>query len=177
MSSTDSSSRPSRSENFGQSWPVAGTSLSDSPVPTPSHTRSSARQASVANAWATTAGCMRYAGAVTDVPSRTRSVRAATAPSQTSAFGEWPPLCRNGWKWSETATLSSPTASARTARSSRRPGGNCSAEALYPSSITGPLRGRCAATCGLRQACGNQLLVVGSGRGNDAGAPILPDPR
>ena len=59
MSRTASRSRPKRSLNSGHSpsatAPTA-TSLSASPVPTPSTTRPGARQAIVAKVWATTAG-------------------------------------------------------------------------------------------------------------------------
>ena len=72
------------------------------------------------------------------VPIRTRLVVAASAPSQGRAAGAWPPVCRNGWKWSETATLSNPASSASRAYVEQaRPAGNCSADALYPISSIG----------------------------------------
>ena len=126
---TDSRSRANRSFWSGQSTPT-GISFSDSPVPTPRMTRPGARQPSVANACATTAGLYRKVGVRTLVPSVTRSVAWAAAPSQTRAFGAWPPVCRHGWKWSLVQTESKPARSAATARSSSRRGGNCSAEAL-----------------------------------------------
>ena len=57
MSSVASLSRAKRSFCSGHSMP-SGTSLSDSPVPTPRTIRRSAQasRASVENAWATTAG-------------------------------------------------------------------------------------------------------------------------
>src|SRR3954462_1023875 len=66
-------------------------------------------------------------------------VRSPTAAIQVSANGACPPSCRQGWKWSLTATLSIPCASAATAISTSSRGSNCSADALYPSfSATGP---------------------------------------
>ena len=67
---------------------------------------------------------------MTEVPSWTRSVRSPSAASQASENGACPPWWRHGWKWSEIITLSSPTCSARTAKSSSSRGANCSAEAL-----------------------------------------------
>ena len=67
---------------------------------------------------------------MTDVPSRTRSVRSPTAASQDIENGAWPPVWRQGWKWSEIITLSRPTCSAWTANSTSSRGLNCSAEAL-----------------------------------------------
>ncbi len=64
------------------------------------------------------------------VPITTRSVAWASAPSQTSALGACPPSWRHGWKWSETATMSSPTFSASIEKSSSSRGPNCSADAL-----------------------------------------------
>src|SRR5665647_3110594 len=69
---------------------------------------------------------------MTDVPSRTRSVRSPTAASHAMENGAWPPVWRQGWKWSEIITLSRPTCSACTANSTSSRGLNCSAEALYP---------------------------------------------
>ena len=46
------------------------------------------------------------------MPSTARSVATAAAPSQVSAAGAWPPWWRQGWKWSETPTISSPIRSA-----------------------------------------------------------------
>ena len=54
-------------------------------------------------------------GVSTLVPIRTRRLAPASAPSQGSAAGACPPVCRNGWKWSEMATLSNPTRSAASA--------------------------------------------------------------
>jgi hypothetical protein len=53
---TDSRSRAQRSLKSGHSMPMAGTSLSDSPVPMPSITRSGYSTPSVAIACATTDG-------------------------------------------------------------------------------------------------------------------------
>ena len=83
-----------------------GTSFIDSPVPTPRMIRFSARQLSVANAWATIAGLYRNDGVRTLVPRVTRVVEAAAAPSHTSAFGAWPSVWRQGWKWSLVQTES-----------------------------------------------------------------------
>ena len=47
-------------------------------------------------------------GVSTLVPSRAPSAVAASAPSQVIAAGACPPLWRQGWKWSETAIVSSP---------------------------------------------------------------------
>ena len=91
------------------------TSLSASPVPTPSMTRPGARQAIVAKVCATTAGLYRKVGVITEVPTSTRSVRASTHDIQASEFGAWPPCSRQGWKWSEMVTESRPSSSARTA--------------------------------------------------------------
>ncbi len=86
--------------------------MTDSPVPTPRKTRPGARFAMVANACASTDGWKRIVGVETLVPSRARVVVAASAPSHGSAAGAWPPVWRNGWKWSETAMLSNPASSA-----------------------------------------------------------------
>ena len=64
---------------------------------------------------------------------------ATAAPSHASAFGAWPSVWRQGWKWSLVHTESNPACSASTARSRRRRGRNCSADALYPRT-----RGGCA---------------------------------
>jgi hypothetical protein len=56
MSATASASRRRRSLIGGHSPVAMGDSFSDSPVPTPSTTRSGYMHASVAKAWATTAG-------------------------------------------------------------------------------------------------------------------------
>ena len=82
-------------------------------MPTPTKTRPGARFAIVANAWASTEGWKRSVGVDTLVPIRTRVVVAASAPSHGRAAGAWPPVWRNGWKWSETATLSNPASSAK----------------------------------------------------------------
>ena len=87
----------------------------------------------VANAWATTAGLYRNVGVITDVPIRIRSVRSPTAVIQASENGAWPPLCRHGWKWSLTVTLSKPCCSAITPISTSSRGANCSADAFSPS--------------------------------------------
>ena len=66
----------------------------------------------MANAWATIAGLYRNEGVRTLVPIVTRLVAAAAAPSQTSAFGAWPSVWRQGWKWSLVQTESKPDCSA-----------------------------------------------------------------
>jgi len=80
------------------------------------------------------AGVERLLAPGWDLPSSRDSVALAVrwpaAPSQGRAPGEWPPWWRQGWKWSEIATISSPAASARTAKSSSSEGPNCSADAL-----------------------------------------------
>ena len=129
ISVTASFRRANRSLWSGQSMPT-GISFKDSPVPTPRMTRPGARQPSVANACATTAGLYRNDGVSTLVPRITRSVAWAAAPSQTRALGAWPSVCRQGWKWSLVQTESKPARSAAIARSSSRRGGNCSADAL-----------------------------------------------
>ena len=53
-------------------------------------------------------------GVSTLVPIATRSVRAASAPSQGSAAGACPPSCRHGCRWSLTNTESKPSCSACT---------------------------------------------------------------
>ena len=70
------------------------------------------------------------------MPSVAVRVACVAAPSQGSAAGEWPPLWRHGWKWSETATISKPARSAWTAYSRSSGGPNCSADALYPMRIS-----------------------------------------
>src|SRR6202012_3991386 len=57
-------------------------------------------------------------------------------PNQTSAFGAWPSVCFQGWKWSLTNTESKPTCSASTENDSSFEGANCSSYALYPSLST-----------------------------------------
>ena len=84
--------------NPGHSMPSGGTSFIDSPVPTPRKIRPGAKQPRVANAWATIDGWKRIVGVLTLVPIRIRSLPAASAPSHGNAAGEWPPVCRNGWK-------------------------------------------------------------------------------
>ena len=69
-------------------------------------------------------------GVETLVPIRTRLRARASAPSQGSAAGACPPVWRNGWKWSESATLSKPYRSACERVVEQLPGPNCSAEAL-----------------------------------------------
>src|SRR5690242_14157357 len=59
-------------------------------------------------------------------------VRSPTAAIQVSENGACPPSCRQGWKWSLTATDSMPCCSAATAISTSSRGSNCSALALYP---------------------------------------------
>ena len=66
------------------------------------------------------------------VPSSIRSVAWPAAPSQTSAFGAWPLVCRQGWKWSEMAAMSKPSRSASTVEVTSSRGPNCSAEAFQP---------------------------------------------
>ncbi len=70
---------------------------------------------------------------MTLVPIRMLLVRSPTAAIQVSENGACPPSWRHGWKWSLTATLSMPCASAATAISTSSRGSNCSALALYPS--------------------------------------------
>ena len=43
-------------------------------------------------------------GVSTEVPSSARLVRWPRAPNQGRTAGLCPPVCRQGWKWSETAT-------------------------------------------------------------------------
>ncbi len=81
-------------------------------------------------AWAMTAGLYRNDGVRTEVPRVTLEVAIAAAPSHTRALGAWPSVWRQGWKWSLVQTESNPASSAATARSRRRRGGNCSADAL-----------------------------------------------
>ncbi len=64
------------------------------------------------------------------MPSTMADVRWPAAPSQGSAAGEWPPVWRQGWKWSDTPASSKPLRSASTVKSSSVDGSNCSAEAL-----------------------------------------------
>ena len=64
------------------------------------------------------------------VPSRAVLVRSPAAPSHGRAAGECPPWWRHGWKWSDSATISSPARSASTLKSSSSEGPNCSADAL-----------------------------------------------
>ena len=67
---------------------------------------------------------------MTLVPIDAWHVRSTSAPIQAKENGEWPPVCRNGWKWSEIAIVSQPCASAWTANSRSSRGANCSLEAL-----------------------------------------------
>ena len=66
-------------------------------MPTPIAKRPSNRDCVVAAAWASTAGWMRTVGAVTAVVQRTRSVRAAIAPSTLQTNGAWPWSSSHGW--------------------------------------------------------------------------------
>lgn len=109
---------------------ATATSLRASPLPTPSSTRPGYRLPRVPNACATTAGLYRKVAVSTLVPSTTRSVRSPTAAIHAKENGACPPWCRQGWKWSLTITLSSPTCSASTEYSTRSRGPNCSADAL-----------------------------------------------
>ena len=59
-------------------------------------------------------------------------MRTAAAQSQPSEKGAWPVEWRQGWKWSEMATESRPTAYACSASASSRGGANCSADAFQP---------------------------------------------
>ncbi len=80
-----------------------------------------------------------------------------TAAIQGSAAGAWPPSCRQGRKWSDAQTLSSPSSSASTAYSTRSRGPNCSADALYPIfRSTGPSFSRdrpASVSAGRRWSC------------------------
>ena len=69
-------------------------------------------------------------GVSTLVPSVARSLRWPAAASQAIAAGACPPWWRQGWKWSDTPIISSPTCSACREYSSSSTGPNCSAEAL-----------------------------------------------
>ncbi len=124
--------RANRSLPSGHSMP-SGASFIASPEPMPRMTRPGARQPRVANACATTPGWYRNVGVSTLVPTSTRSVLATSAPSQGSAAGACPPVCRQGWRWSLTNTESNPARSASTEKSISSRGANCSADALYPN--------------------------------------------
>ena len=65
-----------------------------------------------------------------DLVGTMRRVRAPSAPSHTSEFGACPPVCFQGWKWSEMKQLSKPISSASSPNSSNCAGVNCSADAL-----------------------------------------------
>src|SRR6476469_3376827 len=79
---------------------------------------------------------------MTDVPSWMCSVRSPTAASQLIANGACPCWWRQGWKWSEMKTESSPTSSARAAYVTRSRGPNCSADAFQPTFSTPTPSGR-----------------------------------
>ena len=114
----------------GHSVPVGATSFIASPAPRPRKTRRvRGSRASRTLARRPTGGSDTWACS-TLVPIRMRDVRTASAPSHGSEAGEWPPSCRNGWKWSEIATLSRPSRSAASAKPSSSAGANCSADAL-----------------------------------------------
>jgi hypothetical protein len=117
----------------GQAMPVAGTSFNDSPVPTPRMMRPGNIVPSVPKLCATIAGWRRNVGVSTLVPSRTREVRAAAAPSHATHAGACPPVCRHGWKWSLMKTESKPAASASVANRKSSAGPNCSADAFIPA--------------------------------------------
>ena len=92
-----SSSISWRISTAGQRWPRT-CSFNASPVPTPRKKRPSKSCAVVAAAWATIAGCTRRIGQVTPVPTRTRSVAPATAPSTDQTKGLCPCSVVQGWK-------------------------------------------------------------------------------
>src|SRR6478735_11880946 len=79
---------------------------------------------------------------MTDVPSWMRSVRSPPAASQLIANGACPCWWRQGWKWSEMKTESSPTCSACAAYVTRSRGPNCSADAFQPTLSTPTPSGR-----------------------------------
>ena len=103
MISTASSSMSRRTVAGGQRSPWTD-SLSRSPVPTPRKKRPGIIAATVAAACATIAGCVRIVGQVTAVPTPTRSVACAIAPSTAHTNGDSPWRVVHGWKWSETVT-------------------------------------------------------------------------
>ncbi|GAA2542018.1 hypothetical protein GCM10010210_10740 [Pseudonocardia hydrocarbonoxydans] len=105
-------------------------SLSRSPDPTPRVKRSCETRASVAAAWAMTAGWYRIVGQVTPLTSPIRSVRAAIAPNRVQLNGLWPWTSSQGWKWSLISTKSKPTSSARTACRMISSGPNASVASL-----------------------------------------------
>ncbi len=110
MTSTASSSISIRSSGAGQRSPRT-CSFRFSPVPTPRKKRPGIIAAEVAAAWATIAGCIRMIGAVTPVPSRSRSVAWAIAPITLQTNGLWPCASIHGWKWSEMSANSNPASS------------------------------------------------------------------
>ena len=76
--------------------------------------------AAVAAAWATIAGCSRWIGAVTPVPTSSRSVACAMAPRTPHTKGLWPCSDTHGWKWSEIIAVVKPVASPSVASSTSR---------------------------------------------------------
>ena len=113
-------------------------------MPTPRKKRPGIIAATVAAAWATIAGCVRIVGHVTAVPTPTRSVACAIAPSTAHTNGDSPWRVVHGWKWSETVTKSKPASSARIAVRTRKSGGCSSADRCRPTRTPGPVHWRFA---------------------------------
>ena len=149
MTSTASSSRSSRSPTVApKSIPKASCSRANQAPPIPRTARPPETWSSVAASFAVWPG-LRKVFAPTISPTRTREVRAATAPiaSQPSRIG-----CSHGpkiaWRWSQVQTESQPASSAATA-APRNPGqsvawlqswapNRTSAHAAYASAIERP---------------------------------------
>jgi hypothetical protein len=96
MMVTASSSIERRTDATGQGAPVT-CSLRRSPVPSPRKNRPGSNEAAVAAACATTAGCIRWIGAVTPVPTSSSSVAMAMAPSTPHTKGLSPWAGTHGW--------------------------------------------------------------------------------
>ena len=94
---TASSSISRRTSTAGHLAPVT-CSFRFSPVPTPRKKRPGIMAATEAAAWATIAGCVRIVGHVTPVPTRSRSVAPAMAPSTAHTNGLCPWRSVHGWK-------------------------------------------------------------------------------
>ncbi len=100
-------------------------SLRASPAPRPSQCRPGYIAASVAEAWATIAGCQRKVGAVTPGP-MSPVVRSPSAVSTFQTKALCPCCGTHGWKWSAAITPEKPCDSAYAESSTASVGWNCS---------------------------------------------------
>ena len=122
ITSTASNMRAMRSAGSGQYVPVT-CSLIASPDPMPSQCRPGCIEASVADACATTAGCIRNDGVVTPGP-KSPVVACPIAPSTLHTNPDWPCDGSHGWKWSLAMVPPNPCCSASAASATASAGGN-----------------------------------------------------